>query len=75
MNFDKDTILQFLHGNGQHEQADQAATELPDQVDTDQHAGLLSKFGINPADLISKFTGGGGAGTGGGLGGIIGKLV
>ncbi|MET3808275.1 hypothetical protein ABIB25_005304 [Nakamurella sp. UYEF19] len=72
MNIDKDTILQFLRGNGQHEQADQAAQELPDQVDTDQHAGLLSKFGVNPAELIAKFTGGG---SGGGLGGIIGKLL
>ena len=73
MNFDKDTILQFLHSNGQHEQADQAATELPDQVDTDQHAGLLSKFGVNPADLIAKFTGR--SGGEGGLGGMIGKLI
>jgi hypothetical protein len=71
MTFDKDTILSFLHSNGQHDQADQAAGELPDQVDTDQHAGLLSKFGINPADLIAKFTSGGGAG---GLGGMLGKL-
>ena len=73
MNFDKDTILQFLRGNGQHEQAAQAAQELPDQVDTDQHAGVLSKFGINPADLIAKFTGG--SGGSGGLGGIIGKIL
>ena len=72
MTFDKDTILQFLRGNGQHEQADQAAQELPDQVDSDQHAGMLSKFGVSPAELISKFTGSGGAG---GLGGIIGKIL
>ena len=70
MNFDKDTILSFLRSNGQHAQADQAASELPDQVDTDQHAGLLSKFGVNPADLIAKFTGGGA----GGLGGMLGNL-
>ena len=82
MTFDKDTILQFLHGNDQHQQADQAAQELPDQVDTEQHDGLLSKFGINPADLIAKLTGGGNASgstgsTGGlgGLGGMIGKIL
>ena len=67
MIFDKDTILQFLRGEGQHEQADQAAQELPDQVDPHQHAGLLAKFGVNPAELIGKFVGGVG-----GLGGIIG---
>lgn len=74
MNIDKNTILDLLKSQGQHQQADQAAQELPDQVDTDEHAGLLGKFGINPADLIAKFTGGGGGGLGGGLGGILGKL-
>jgi hypothetical protein len=72
MNIDKDTILNLLRGNGQDTQALQAEQELPDQVDTDQHAGLLEKFGVNPADLIAKFTGGGG--DGGGIGGILGKL-
>lgn len=76
MNIDKDTILSLLRGNGQDAQADQAQQELPDQVDTDEHAGLLEKFGINPADLIAKFTGGGsGGGIGGGLGGLLGKLT
>ena len=70
MNIDKNSILEMLRSNGQHNQADQAQQELPDQVDTDQHAGLLGKFGINPADLIAKFTGGGG-----GIGGMLGKLI
>lgn len=70
MTFDKDTILQFLRSNGQQEHVDQATQELPDQVDTEQHAGLLSKFGIDPAAVIAKFTGG----SGGGLGGLLGKL-
>lgn len=73
MTFDKDTILEFLRSNGQHEQADQASQELPEQVDTDQHSGLLGKFGVNPADLIAKFAGG--SGGAGGLGGVIGKLL
>jgi len=75
MNIDKNSILEMLHGNGQHDQADQAQQELPDQVDTDQHAGLLGKFGINPADLIAKFTGGGGGAASGGIGGMLGKLL
>ena len=73
MNIDKNSILEMLRSNGQHDQADQAQQELPDQVDTDQHAGLLGKFGINPADLIAKFTGGGAGG--GGIGGMLGKLI
>lgn len=75
MNIDKDTILGLLRGQGQHAEADQAQAELPDQVDTDQHPGLLEKFGLNPADLIAKFTGGGNDQAGGGLGGMIGKLL
>jgi len=73
MNIDKDTILNLLRRNGQDTQADQAQQELPDQVDTDRHSGLLEKFGLNPADLIAKFTGGGGGE--GGLGGALGKLL
>jgi hypothetical protein len=72
MNIDKDTILNLLRGNGQDAQADQAQQELPDRVDTDQHAGLLEKFGISPADLIAKFTSGQ---SGGGVGGMLGKLL
>ncbi len=76
MNIDKDTILQILRGNGQDAHAEQAAQELPDQVDTDEHAGMLDKFGINPADLIAKFTGGQGGQPGqGGLGGLLGKIL
>lgn len=75
MDIDKDTIVGLLRGNGQHAQADQAATELPDQVDTDTHAGLLDKFGINPADLIARFTGSGNTGGQGGIGGLLGKIL
>ncbi len=72
MNIDKDTILNLLRSSGQDTQADRARQELPDQVDTDQHAGLLEKFGVNPADLIAQFTGGQ---TGAGVGGLLGKIV
>ena len=72
MNVDKDTILNLLRGNGQDQKADQAGQELPDQVDTDKDAGLLAKFGVNPADLIAKFTGGQ---AGGGIGGALGTLL
>ena len=69
MNIDKSQILELLKSQGDNDKAAQADSELPDQVDTDQHAGLLQKFGINPMDLISKFGGGGG----GGLGGLLGR--
>ncbi|WP_314194425.1 hypothetical protein [uncultured Arthrobacter sp.] len=58
MQIDKAQILEFLRSHGDNDKAAQAETQLPDQVDTDQHAGLLSQLGINPADLLGKLPGG-----------------
>jgi hypothetical protein len=63
MNIDKQQILDLLRTQGKDDQAQQAESELPDQVDTDQHASLLEKLGININDLL-----------GGAAGGIAGKL-
>jgi hypothetical protein len=60
MQIDKQQILELLRSRGEQQQAAQAETELPDQVDTDQHGDLLSKFNINPQELL------------GGLGGKLG---
>jgi len=57
---DKNQILDFLREQGKSDQASQAEQELPDQVDTDQHADLLQRFGINPQELLQKFMGRGG---------------
>jgi hypothetical protein len=59
MNIDKDQILQLLRSQGQHDQADKASTELPDKIDTGnaQHAGMLSKYGIDPGSLGDKLGG------------------
>ena len=54
----KEQILDLLRSRGENDKASQAEGELPDQVDTDQHAGLLEKFGLNPGDLISQLGGG-----------------
>ena len=67
MNIDKQQIIDLLKNQGDHDKADQAEKELPDQVDTEQDKGLLSKFGINPQDLLGKLPGG--LGGLGGLGG------
>jgi hypothetical protein len=59
LNIDKEQILQLLQSQGHHDQAAQANTELPEKVDTDNndHADLLAKFGLNPADIVSKLGG------------------
>lgn len=64
MQIDKSQILELLRNMGDHNKAQEADQQLPDQVDTEQHAGLLQKLGINPADLLKG---------GGGLGGLLGR--
>ena len=57
MKMSKDTILDLLRSRGDHDKAAQAERELPDEVDEDQHGGLLDKFGVNPKDLMGKLGG------------------
>jgi predicted PhzF superfamily epimerase YddE/YHI9 len=59
MQLDKNMILDLLRERGQADQANQADQQLPDQVDTDQHADLLQQLGLDPQELIQKFMGGG----------------
>ncbi len=60
MNIPKDKIIDMIRSRGDNDQADKADAELPDQVDTEKHGDLLSKFNIDPKNL------------GGGLGDKIG---
>jgi len=62
MQIDKQQIIEFLRNRGDQDKAQQAETELPDQVDTDTHADLLSRLGINVDDLL------------GGMGGLTDRL-
>jgi hypothetical protein len=64
---DKSQILELLKSQGDHDKAGKADAELPDKVDTDKHADLLQKVGIDPSDLMGKLPGG--LGKLGGLGG------
>jgi hypothetical protein len=63
MEIPKEKILELIRQRGDEGQAAQADQELPDQVDPEQHSGLLQKFGINPQELLS-----------GGLGGLGDKI-
>ena len=60
MEIPKEQILSLLRDRGQQDQAEQADQQLPDQVDPEQHADVLSRLGIDPQDLL------------GGLGGKLG---
>lgn len=70
MQIDKDVILAFLRERGDGDQAAEADRELPSTVDTDQHQGLLERFGIDPGDLVGRLGDLGGLGKG--LGGMLG---
>jgi hypothetical protein len=59
MQIPKEQILELLRSRGQDDKATQADGELPDQVDTEQHAGILQKLGVDPGDLVSQLGGGG----------------
>jgi len=62
MQIDKAQILELLRSQSKNNEAQQADAELPSQVDSDQHAGLLQKFGIDPMQLVKQFMGGKGGG-------------
>ncbi len=63
MEIPKEQIIELIRDRVGGGQADQAQGELPDKVDPERDGDLLSKYGINPQDLL-----------GGGLGGIGSKL-
>ena len=56
MQIPKDQILELIRSRGEHDQAGQAESELPDQVDTgnDDHKSLLDRFGIDPSRLMGS---------------------
>jgi hypothetical protein len=62
MQIPKQQILDLMRDQGKGDQVGQADQELPEQVDTDQHAGLLEKFGLDPAEIMGKLGGAGGLG-------------
>ena len=60
MQIPKQQILDMLRDHnqpGDAGKADQANHDLPEQVDTDntEHQNLLQQFGVDPAQLLSKF--------------------
>ena len=54
MQIDKQQIVDLLRERGDHDQADKAEKELPDQVDHEQHGDLLGRIGVQPQELMSR---------------------
>jgi hypothetical protein len=54
MQLDKEWVLDELRKEGQSAKVQQAIQELPDKIDHDQHAELLTKLGFDPGKLAAK---------------------
>ena len=52
MQIEKQQIIDFLSAKGDRAKIELAHAQLPDHVDTDKHAGLLSKLGVEPSELF-----------------------
>ena len=57
MQIPKEKILELLRSRGEDDKAAQADGELPEQVDTEQHADVLQRLGIDPGDLAGSLGG------------------
>ena len=55
MEFDKQTILEEIQKRGGDHQ--KAADELPERVDHEHNANLLTKFGVEPDDVVKSVGG------------------
>jgi hypothetical protein len=54
MQLDKQFLIDELRKQGQNEHVQKAIQELPDKIDHEQHAGLLTKVGIDPGKLLAS---------------------
>ena len=57
MQIPKEQILELLRSRGQDDKASQADSELPDKVDTEQHAGILQSSASTRATLPARSAG------------------
>ena len=53
MQISKDEVVEHLKQAGRDADADQAAAELPDQIDVEDQS-VLDRFGVDPKTLISE---------------------
>lgn len=84
MQIDKQTVITMLQEQGNFDQAQQAISALPQTVDLTDHAALLERIGIDPAnlgdqlanhgELLNNVRDGFAEHSEGGFGGIIDKI-
>ena len=54
MKIDKQQVIELLRERGEHDKAQQAEQELPDEVDHEEHSDLLNRFGVDPQEALKK---------------------
>jgi hypothetical protein len=57
MDIPREMIIQTLRGRGDFDAAERAERELPEKVDTDIDAGLLTEFAIEPDEIEEGLSG------------------
>jgi hypothetical protein len=63
VHIDRAKLVQLLHTEGDNEQAEKVAAELPEKIDTDRDADALAALGLDRTQLMAKLAGGSLGGT------------
>jgi hypothetical protein len=58
VHIDRAKLVQLLHTEGDNEQAEEVAAQLPEQIDTDRDADALAAVGLDRTQLMAKLAGG-----------------
>ena len=57
MDIPREMVIQALRARGDFDDAERAERELPEKVDTDTDAGLLSEYSLDPGQLEEGLSG------------------
>jgi hypothetical protein len=60
---DKQELVRMLRTEGDNDTADKVESQLPDEIDTDQHGDQLEGAGLDRTELMNKLAAGGFGGT------------
>lgn len=58
MKIDRNELVKVLRTEGDNDTADRVESQLPDEIDTEQHADALAGVGLDQTQLMAKLAGG-----------------
>ena len=59
MKLDRSELVRLLRTQGENDIADQAESQLPEEVDTDRDGDRLDALGLDRTELLAKLAAGG----------------